>query len=170
MWPKYWSFSISLSNGYSGLISFRIDWFDLLAVQGTLKSRLQHHSLKTSILQSSAFFIVQLTHLYMAIGTTIALTIWTFVSKVMCLFFDTLCMKSSPSLITLGPAIRNQHGRGGRRAWEGGQDCSTWRSGRGLQAQRRACSVRQSRAGLEEEEGMATGHEALGAECYTPSH
>ena len=79
-------------------------------------------------------------------------------------------MESSPSLITLGPAIPNQHGRGGRRAWEGGQDCSTWRSGRGFQAQGRACSVRQSRAGLEEEEGMATGHEALGAECYTSSH
>ena len=79
-------------------------------------------------------------------------------------------MESSPSLITLGLAIPNQHGRGGRRAWEGGQDCSSWRSGRGLQAQGRACSVRQSRAGLEEEEGMATGHEALGAELYTPSH
>ena len=83
-WPKYWSFSfsISLSNEYSGLISFRIDWFDL-AVQGTLKSLLQHHSSKESILQHSAFFVVQLSHPYMTAGKTIALTIWTFVSKVM---------------------------------------------------------------------------------------
>ena len=87
-WPKYWSFSFSISPSkeYSGLISFRIDWFDL-AVQGTLKSRLQHHSSKASILRSSAFFIVQLTHLYMATRTTISLTLWTFVSKVMSLFF-----------------------------------------------------------------------------------
>ena len=76
-WPKYWrfSFSISPSNDYSGLISFMIDWFDLLAVQGTLKSLLQHHSLKASILQHSPFFIVQLSHPYMTIGKTIALTI-----------------------------------------------------------------------------------------------
>ena len=88
-WPKYWSFSFSISPSkeYSGLISFRIDWFHLLAVQGTLKSRLQHHSSKASILRSSAFFIVQLTHLYMATRTTISLTLWTFVSKVMSLFF-----------------------------------------------------------------------------------
>ena len=87
-WPKYWSFSFSISPSkeYSGLISFRIDWFDL-AVQGTLKSCLQHHSSKASILRSSAFFIVQLTHLYMATRTTISLTLWTFVSKVMSLFF-----------------------------------------------------------------------------------
>ena len=87
-WPKYWSFSFSISPSkeYSGLISFRIDWFDL-AVQGTLKSLLQHHSSKASILRSSAFFIVQLTHLYMATRTTISLTLWTFVSKVMSLFF-----------------------------------------------------------------------------------
>ena len=80
-WPKYWScsFSITPSNEYSGLISFRIDWFDLLAVQGTLKNLLQHHSLKASILQSSAFFIVKLSYLYMATGKTIASTIWTFV-------------------------------------------------------------------------------------------
>ena len=79
-WPKYWnfSFSISPSNEYSGLISFRIDWFDLLAVQGTLKSLLQHHSSKASILQHSTFFIVQLSHPYMTTGKTIALTIWTF--------------------------------------------------------------------------------------------
>ena len=83
--PKYWSFSssISPSNEYSGLISFRIDWFDLFAVQGTLKSLLQHHSLKTSILWLSAFFKVQLSHLYMTTGKTIALTIQTFVGKVM---------------------------------------------------------------------------------------
>ena len=86
-WPKYWSFSfsfsISPSNEYLGLISFRIDWFDLLAVQGTLKSLLQHHNSKTSILWHSAFFVVQLSHLYMIIGKTIALTRWTFVFKVM---------------------------------------------------------------------------------------
>ena len=91
-WPKYWSlsFSISPSNGYSGLISFRIDWFDLLAVQGTLKSLLQHHSLKASILQHSAFFMVQLSHLSMTTGKTTALTIQTFVGKVMPLLFNTL--------------------------------------------------------------------------------
>ena len=84
-WPKYWSFnfSISPSNEYSGLISFRIDLFDLLAVQGTLKSLLQHHSSKASILWHSAFFMVQLSHPYMSTGKSIALTIWNFVSKVM---------------------------------------------------------------------------------------
>ena len=82
-WPKYWSFSISPSNEYSGLASFRIDWFDLLAVQGTLKSLLQHHSSKASVLQCSAFFMVQLSLPYMTTGKTIALTRWTFVSKVM---------------------------------------------------------------------------------------
>ena len=87
-WPKYWSFSfnISPSNEYSGLISFRTDWFDLLAVQGSLKSLLQHHSSKASILQCSAFFIVQLSHPYMTTGKTIALTRQTFVSKVMSAF------------------------------------------------------------------------------------
>ena len=87
-WPKYWSFSFSISpsNEYSGLISFMIDWFDLLAVQGTLKSLLQHHSSKTSILRHSAFFIVQLSYPYMTTGKTIALTRWTFVGKVMVLF------------------------------------------------------------------------------------
>ena len=81
-WSKYWSFSFSISpcNEYSELILFRIDWFDLLAVQGTLKSLLQHHSSKASILQCSAFFMVQLSHPYMTTGKTIALTIWTFVS------------------------------------------------------------------------------------------
>ena len=92
-WPKYWSFSFSLSpsNEYSGLISFRIDWFDLLAVQGTLKSLLQHHSSKISIPQHSAFFIVQLSHPYMTTGKTIALTRQTFVGKIMSLLFNMLC-------------------------------------------------------------------------------
>ena len=91
-WPKCWSFSFSIgpSNEYSGLISCRIDWLDLLAVQGTLKSLLQHHISKTSILWHSAFFIVQLSHPYMTIGKTIALTIWTFVGKVMPLLFNML--------------------------------------------------------------------------------
>ena len=91
-WPKYWSFSFSISpsNEYSGLISFRIDWFDLIAVQGTLKSLLQHHSSKASILQHSAFLMVQLSHPYMTTGKTIALTSWTFVSKVMSLLFNML--------------------------------------------------------------------------------
>ena len=89
-WPTYWSFSISPSSEYSGLISFRNDWFDLLAVQGTLKSLLQHHSSKASILQCSAFFMVQLSHLYMTTGKTIALTRRTFVAKVMSLLFNTL--------------------------------------------------------------------------------
>ena len=86
-WPKYWRFSISPSNEYSGLISFRMDWLDLLAVQGTFKSLLQHHSSKASILQHSAFFMVQLSHPYMTTGKTIALTRWTFVSKVISLAF-----------------------------------------------------------------------------------
>ena len=91
-WPKYWtfSFSISLSNEHPGLISFRIDWLDVLAVQGTLKSLLQHHSSKASILQHSAFFIVQLSHPYMTTGKTTALTRWTFVGKVMSLLFNML--------------------------------------------------------------------------------
>ena len=88
-WPKFWSFSFSISpsNEYSGLISFRIDWLDLLAVQGTLKSLLQHHCSKASILRHSAFFIVQLSHPYMTTGKTIALTRWTFVGKIMSLLF-----------------------------------------------------------------------------------
>ena len=80
-WPKYWSFSISPSNEYSRLISFRIDWFDLLGVQGTLKSLFQHHSTKASVLWLSAFFMIQLLHPYLTTGKTIALTIFTFVSK-----------------------------------------------------------------------------------------
>ena len=92
-WPKYWSFSFSISpsNEYSGQISFRIDWFDL-AVQGTLKSLLQHHSSKASVLQCSAFFIVQLSHPYMTTGKTVAWTRWTFVGKVMSLLFYVLSM------------------------------------------------------------------------------
>ena len=91
-WPKCWhfSFSISLSNEYSGLISFRMDWLDFLVVQGTLKSLLQHHGLKASILRCSAFFIVQLSHPYMTTGKTIALTRQTFVDKVMSLLFNML--------------------------------------------------------------------------------
>ena len=90
--PKYWSlsFNVSPSNEYSGLIPFWINWFDLLVVQGTLKSLLQHHSLKASILQCSTFFKVQLSHLYMTTGKTIALTRWTFAGKVMSLLFNTL--------------------------------------------------------------------------------
>ena len=89
-WPKYWSFSISPSNEYSGLISFRMDWLDLLAVQGTFKSLLQHHSSKASILWYSAFFIIQFSHPYMTTGKTIALTIQNFVAKVMSLLFNML--------------------------------------------------------------------------------
>ena len=93
-WPKYWSFSFSISPSnefeYSGLISFRVDWLDLLAVQGTLKSLLQHHSSKASILQCSAFFTVQLSHSYMTTGKTISLTRQTFVGKVMSLLFNML--------------------------------------------------------------------------------
>ena len=89
-WPKYWSFSISPSNEYSELISFRMDWLDLLAVQGTLKSLLQHHSSKASILRPSSFFTVQLSHPYMTTGKTIALTRWTFVGKVMSLLSNML--------------------------------------------------------------------------------
>ena len=89
-WPKYWCFSIRHSSEYSGLISCRIDWFDLHDVQGAVKSLLQYHRLKASILQCSAFFMVQLSHPYMTTGKTIALTIWAFVSNVMCLLFNIL--------------------------------------------------------------------------------
>ena len=104
-WPKYWSFSfnISPSNEHPGLISFRMDWIDLLAVQGTLKSLLQHHSSKASILQHSAFFIVQLSHPYTTTGKTIALTRQTFVGKVMSLLFSIL----SRMVITFLP--RSKH-------------------------------------------------------------
>ena len=92
MWPRYWSFSFSISpsNKYSGLISFRIEWFDHLAVQGTLQSLLQDHSSKTSVLQFSTFFMVQLSHLYMTTGKTVGLTIWAIVGKVMSLLFTML--------------------------------------------------------------------------------
>ena len=104
-WPKYWSlsFNISPSNEHSGLTSFRIDWLDLLAVQGTLKSLIQHHSSKASIFQCSAFFMVQLSHPYMTTGKTIALTKWTFVGKVMSLLFNML----SRSVIAFLP--RSKH-------------------------------------------------------------
>ena len=104
-WPKYWSFSFSISpsNEHPGLISFRMDWLDLLAVQGTLKSLLQHHSSKVSILRCSAFFIVQLSHPYMTTGKTIALIRQTFADKVMSLFFNVL----SRLVITFLP--RNKH-------------------------------------------------------------
>ena len=98
-WPKYWSFSFSISPSieYSGLISFRMDWLDLLAVQGTLKSLPQYHSLKASVLQCSDFFIVHLSHPYMTTGKTIALTRWTFVGKVMSLLFNMLSRFLTPS-------------------------------------------------------------------------
>ena len=104
-WPEYWSFSFSIgpSNEYSGLTSFRINWFDLPTVQGTLKSLLQHHNLKTSILQSSALFMIQLSHSCMTTGKTIALTIWTFVSKVMSLLFNML----SRFVIAFLPVIKH---------------------------------------------------------------
>ena len=104
-WPKYWSFSFSISpsNEYSGLVSFRIDWLDLLAVQGTFKSLLQHHSSKASILWHPAFFMVQLSHPYMTTRQTIALTRWTFVSKVMSLLFNML----SRLVITFLPRSRH---------------------------------------------------------------
>ena len=104
-WPKYWSFSfiVSPSNEHPGLISFRMDWLDLLAVQGTLKSLLQHHSSKASIFQCSAFFIIQLSHPYMTTGKTIALTRCTFVGKVMSLLFNML----SRLVITFFP--RSKH-------------------------------------------------------------
>ena len=108
-WPKYWSFSFSISpsNEYSKLNSFRIDWLDLLVIQRTLKSLLQHHSLKAWVLLHSAFFIVQLSHLYMTTGETIALTMWTFVCKIMSLLLNTLSRfviaflpRSTPLLIS----------------------------------------------------------------------
>ena len=125
-WPKYWnfSFSISPSNEHPGLISFRMDWLYLLAVQGTLKSLLQHHSSKASIFQPSAFFTVQLSHPYMTTGKIIALTRWTFVGKVMSLLFNMLsrlvitflprnkCLfiswLQSPSAVILEPRQKSQ--------------------------------------------------------------
>ena len=104
-WPKYWSFSFSIShsNEYSGLFSFRFDCLDLLSLQGTLKSLLQHHTSKTSILQCSAFFIVQLSHSYKTTGKTIALTRWTFVGKAMSLLFNMLYR------LVIAFLLRNKH-------------------------------------------------------------
>ena len=109
-WPKYWSFSFSISpsNEYSGLISLRVDWFDLLEVQGTLKSLLQHHSSKPSTLQCSVFFIVQLSHPYMTTGKTTTLTIQTFVNKVMSLIFTMLPRWSE--LFLQGAGVFKFHG------------------------------------------------------------
>ena len=106
-WPKYWSFSFNIrpSNEHPGLISFRIDWLDLLAVQGTLKSLLQHHSSNASILWRSAFFIVQLSHPYMTTGKTIALTRWTFVGKVMFLLFNMLSAAVAAKLLQSCPTL-----------------------------------------------------------------
>ena len=113
--PKYWGFSISPSSEYSGLISFRMHWFDLLAVQGTLTSLLQHHSWKASILQCSAFFIVQFSHPYMTTGKTIALIIWTFVGKVMSLLSDDhyIYHCEQPSLRRSGVALTSNE-----RVWD----------------------------------------------------
>ena len=125
-WPKYWSFgfSISPSNEHEGLISFRMDWLDLLAVQGTLNCLLQHHSSKASILRHSAFFTVQLSHSYMTTGKTIALTRWTFVGKVISLLFNML----SRLVITFKDKKPTQEGNGdwelnprrGTGPWGGG--------------------------------------------------
>ena len=115
-WPKYWSFSFSISpsNEYSRVISFRIDWFDL-AVQGSLKSPLQHHSSKASILQYSAFLMVQLSHSYLTTGKIIALTIWTFVGKVMSLLFNMLSRHRTPVLLP-----------GKSHGWRSLVGCSPW--------------------------------------------
>ena len=115
-WPKYWSFSftISPSNEYSGLNSFRMDWLDLLAVQGTLKSLLQYHHSKASILWCSAFFVVQLSHPYMTPGKTIALTRWTFVGKVMFLLFNLILDITNPMDVGL------------RKLREKVECCSSW--------------------------------------------
>ena len=109
-WPKYWSFSFSISpsNEHPGLTSFRMDWLDLLAVQETLKSLLQHHSSKASILWRSAFFIVQLSHSYMTTGKTIALTRWTFVGKVMSLLL--ICYLGWSQLFFQGASVFYFHG------------------------------------------------------------
>ena len=116
-WPKYWSFSISPSNEFSGLISFRMDWFDL-EVQGTLKSLLQHHGLKTSILLGSAFFIVQHSYPHMTTGKTIALTRWTFVSKVMSLLFNMLWRRQcQPTPVLLPGEFQGQRSLVGFSLW-----------------------------------------------------
>ena len=122
-WPNYWSFSfnISRSNEYSGLISFRMSWLDLLAVQGTLKSLLQHHSSKASILRHSAIFTVQLSHPYMTTGKTIALTRQTFVGTVMSLLFNLLSrlvIAFLPSCLVLSDIFGTQSGLKGNRLWD----------------------------------------------------
>ena len=121
-WPKYWSFSISPSSEHLGLISFRMDCLDLLAVQGTLKSLLQHHSSKASILQCSAFFIVQLSHTYMTTRKTIALTRQTFVGKVMSLLFNMLSRLSFATQYSIKMSITKE-GRG-----PGGQNSANYTS------------------------------------------
>ena len=124
-WPKYWSFSFSTSpsNEYSGLISFRIDWFDLLAVQGTLKSLLQHRNLKALVLQCSVFFMVQLSYPYMTTGKTITFTVQTFVDKVRSLLFNALSrFRNVPVACFLSP-----HEAVGRGSWKAG----SWDSGSG---------------------------------------
>ena len=110
-WPEYWScsFKVSPTNEHPRLISFRIDWWDLLAVQGTLKSLFQHHSSKASILQHSAFFIVQLSHPYMTTGKTIALTRQTFVDKVMSLLFNMLSAAAAAKLLQSCPTLCQPH-------------------------------------------------------------
>ena len=112
-WPMYWSFSFSIipSNEYSGLISFRMDWLDLLAVHGTLKSLLQHHSSKASVLRCSAFFTVQLSHPYMTTGKTIALTRRTFVGKVMSLLFNMLSRLVQENALVIPNTLFQQHKR-----------------------------------------------------------
>uniref|UniRef100_A0AC11E1R7 Uncharacterized protein n=2 Tax=Ovis aries TaxID=9940 RepID=A0AC11E1R7_SHEEP len=118
-WPKYgnFSFNITPSDKYSGLISFRMDWLDLLAVQGTLKSLLQHHSSKASILWCSAFFIVQLSHPYMTTGKTIALIKWTFVGKVMSLLFNMLSRLVIPTPVFLPGESQGRGSLVGCRLW-----------------------------------------------------
>ena len=121
-WPKYWSFSfnISPSSEHPRLISFRMDWLDFLAVQGTLNSLLQHYSSKASILRCSAFFIVQLSHLYMTTGKTIALSRWTFVGKVMCLLFNMLSRrrKWQPTPVFLPGESQGRGSLVGCRLWD----------------------------------------------------
>ena len=128
-WPRYWSFSVSISpsNEHPGLISFKMDWLDLLAVQGTLKSLLQHHSSKASIPRCSAFLIVQLSHPYMTTGKTVALTRWTFVGKVMSLLFN----MRSRLVLTFLPRSKRPHYRSGFRRTvispgHAKERCQTW--------------------------------------------
>ena len=118
-WPEYWNFSLSISssNEYSGFLSFGIDWFDLLAVQGTLKSLLKHHSLKALILCHSSFFMVQLSHPYMTTGQTTALTIWTFVGKMTSLLFNMLSRQWQPTPVFLPGESQGWWSLVGCRLW-----------------------------------------------------